>query len=227
VKAATAEIDHLVVAAATLDQGVAWCERTLGLTPGPGGRHPLMGTHNRLLRLDGAERAYLEIIAIDPQGSAPTAFARWFGLDQPALQQRLAGEGPRLVHWVARTSSILALRRRLRALGANPGIPGSASRDTAHGLLSWRISVRVDGRPQLGGALPALIQWDGRHPADEMPATGLGLLKLQARTAPALQALRMDRLELVDGLPVPLRATLQTPRGVVVLDTDDEAKGIE
>ena len=44
-------IDHLVVAASSLDQGVAWCEATLGVTPGPGGEHPLMGTHNRLLRV--------------------------------------------------------------------------------------------------------------------------------------------------------------------------------
>ena len=47
-----AAVDHLVVAAATLADGVAWCERTLGVTPGPGGRHPLFGTHNRLLKIE-------------------------------------------------------------------------------------------------------------------------------------------------------------------------------
>jgi hypothetical protein len=31
------QLDHLVVAARTLDEGVAWCEATLGVTPGPGG----------------------------------------------------------------------------------------------------------------------------------------------------------------------------------------------
>ena len=46
-----AQLDHLVVMATTLDQGVAWCEATLGVTPGPGGEHPLMGTHNRLLSI--------------------------------------------------------------------------------------------------------------------------------------------------------------------------------
>jgi hypothetical protein len=44
-------VDHLVVAADSLEQGVKWCEETLGVTPGPGGQHPLMGTHNRLLRV--------------------------------------------------------------------------------------------------------------------------------------------------------------------------------
>ena len=54
--------------AASLAEGVAWCEATLGVTPGPGGEHPLMGTHNRLLRIATADfpHAYLEIIAINP-----------------------------------------------------------------------------------------------------------------------------------------------------------------
>ena len=42
------QLDHLVVAARSLDEGAAWCEATLGIVPGPGGKHPLMGTHNRL-----------------------------------------------------------------------------------------------------------------------------------------------------------------------------------
>ena len=46
-----AQPDHLVIAAATLNDGVLWCERMLGVTPGPGGTHPLMGTHNRLLNI--------------------------------------------------------------------------------------------------------------------------------------------------------------------------------
>ena len=62
-----AKLDHLVVMANSLVEGVAWCDAALGTTPGPGGEHPLMGTHNRLLRIDCAEfpRAYLEIIAIN------------------------------------------------------------------------------------------------------------------------------------------------------------------
>ena len=60
------EIDHLVVVADNLDQGVAWCQATLGVAPGPGGRHANMGTHNRLLALGSATfpASYLEILAI-------------------------------------------------------------------------------------------------------------------------------------------------------------------
>jgi hypothetical protein len=45
------QVDHVVVAARSLQEGVAWCEQTLGVSPGPGGEHPLFGTHNRLLRI--------------------------------------------------------------------------------------------------------------------------------------------------------------------------------
>ena len=52
--------DHLVIAARSLDEGVGWCEATFGVVPGPGGTHPLMGTHNRLLKIATADfpRAY-------------------------------------------------------------------------------------------------------------------------------------------------------------------------
>ena len=68
-----AQLDHLIVIAASLSQGVAWCEQTLGITPGPGGEHPLMGTHNRLFSIASPAypRAYFEIIALQP-GAKPT-----------------------------------------------------------------------------------------------------------------------------------------------------------
>ena len=46
ISALETHIDHLVVAARNLDEGVAWCEATLGLTPNAGGEHEKYGTHN-------------------------------------------------------------------------------------------------------------------------------------------------------------------------------------
>jgi hypothetical protein len=43
-----AQLDHRVVVARTLDEGVQWCEATLGITPGAGGEPPRFGKHNRL-----------------------------------------------------------------------------------------------------------------------------------------------------------------------------------
>jgi hypothetical protein len=64
-----AVLDHLVVAAATLEQGEDYIESRLGARPLRGGRHVAMGTHNSLLKL--GEKIYLEVIAIDPDGAAP------------------------------------------------------------------------------------------------------------------------------------------------------------
>src|SRR5438270_709897 len=59
-----AVLDHLVVAAATLEEGEDYVETRLGARPLRGGRHVAMGTHNSLLKL--GEKTYLEVIAIDP-----------------------------------------------------------------------------------------------------------------------------------------------------------------
>ena len=79
------QIDHLVVAAHSLQQGVDWCESVLGITPAAGGEHEKYGTHNRLFKIatPGFPVAYFEIIAINPEAviekkPPPT---RWFDLD--------------------------------------------------------------------------------------------------------------------------------------------------
>lgn len=217
--AATA-VDHLVVAAATLEQGVAWCEATLGITPGPGGRHALMATHNRLCRIDGPAfaNAYLEIIAVDPE-AAPPGRARWFGLDDAALQARLS-EAPQLVHVVARSAMLDMHRWGLITVGQQPGTPVKAGRDTPQGRLEWQILLRDDGTLLCGGALPTLIQWAGTHPTLAMPPSGVALqgLSLHGFPARASEVLRLRAVTHRDSGPA-LRAVLATPRGEVVLDS--------
>lgn len=217
-------LDHLVVAAASLAQGARWCEETLGVPPGPGGQHPLMGTHNRLLRIDGAgfALAYLEIIAIDPQAPAPGR-ARWFGLDGPALQARIAHQ-PVLVHAVARCADLARHRAAWQAEGLDPGVALSAGRDTPHGRLQWQIAVRPDGSLACGGALPTLIQWQGAHPAQQMAASPVSLESLVLCGLPdaARGLLRWGSAAVAmppggaAGGPA-VSATLHTPRGPVTL----------
>src|SRR5438128_10368396 len=96
--------DHVVIAARALAEGVDWVERRLGVTVGGGGKHDLMGTHNRLLSL-GPGR-FLEVIAIDPQAPPPPR-PRWFSLDEPLMRERLA-RSPALIHWVVRSNDIAA-----------------------------------------------------------------------------------------------------------------------
>ena len=215
--AATA-VDHLVVAASTLARGVAWCEATLGITPGPGGQHALMGTHNRLCRIDGPGFAhvYLEIIAIDPEAPAPGR-ARWFGLDDPALQARVA-DAPQLVNGVARSAMLDMHRWGLITVGLQPGNPVKAGRDTPQGRLEWQILLRDDGALLCGGALPTLIQWQVRHPILTMADQGVALQALQLHGVPprAREVLRLRGVEHCESGPA-LRAVLATPHGEVVL----------
>lgn len=224
----TSQLDHLVVVAATLDEGVRWCERVLGTTPGPGGEHPLMGTHNRLFSLASPAfpRAYLEIIAIHAgapcQRLAPAR--RWFDLDDLELQLHLSENGPQLAHFVAGTAHAHDSVRALASLGLDRGELLHASRMTPQGLLRWQITVREDGQRLFYGALPTLIEWGNRHPVQNMAASRVALLSLQAshpRPAAlraAYEAIGLSGVEVVSGLPN-LIATLQTPGGMVTLES--------
>ncbi len=225
------QLDHLVVLAASLAEGVRWCESVLGVTPGPGGEHALMGTHNRLVTLASPAYPllYLEVIAIHSGAlcgrSAWTR--RWFDLDEPEIQLQLDKNGPQLAHFVARTERAEAGARALARLGLDRGEVLQASRMTPQGLLQWKITVRDDGARLLFGALPTLIQWGDVHPAQAMAPSGISLLSLQARhprpdvLRAAYQAIGLTGLALGQGAPN-LVATLQTPRGLVVL----ESKGL-
>lgn len=215
----TIEVDHHVVAAASLEQGVAWCEATLGITPGAGGKHLLMGTHNQVFSIssDAFPGAYFEIIAIDPEASPPPR-RRWFGLDAAALQQRVA-DGPRLVNVVARSRTLDMDREGLVNVGINPGLPLAMSRDALHGRLAWQILVRDDGALEFGGALPTLIQWDGTHPTEHMATGGVALRRLQLGGLPP-KVRQLLALQGVAHAAAPaLRAVLSTPLGDVTLQT--------
>jgi hypothetical protein len=207
-------LDHLVVGAATIEQGEDYVETRLGARPLRGGKHVAMGTHNSLLKL--GEKTYLEVIAIDPDGAAPRR-PRWFALDMAALQSALR-EAPRLIHWVARTDDIGAARRIC------PIDPGEVHA-MARGAFEWRITIPADGHLPGGGVLPTLIQWaDERHPADAMPDAGIRLVAL-AGAHPEPDAMRsaLAALALADTLKVTFATTprvaamLRTARGPVVL----------
>jgi hypothetical protein len=221
-----AALDHLVVIAASLDEGVAWCEHTLGVCPGPGGEHPLMGTHNRLLRIDGPgfERAYLEIIAIQPavRPLRQPPLRRWFDMDDAHLMHAVRTQGPQLRHWVARTNALPAALQACQRWGWDRGPALAASRMSPQGLLQWHISVRDDGQRLLDGTLPTLIAWGDVHPVDAMPASPVRLahLRVQHPEHRALQAwaqaIGLHGIEWTEGPPA-LQAQLHTPRGRVDL----------
>lgn len=161
-------IDHLVVTAPSLESSEAWVQSALGVALEPGGEHPSMSTHNRLLRL--GDRMYLEVLAPNPTAPQPTR-PRWFALDGPTTDR-----APRLAAWVARSGDIEAASSMLL------GTVGSVE-TMSRGALRWRITIPQDGALILGGAAPALIQWETReHPASRLIDSGCALLELEIRT---------------------------------------------
>lgn len=210
--------DHLVLAARALEEGVDWCERVLGITPAPGGRHALMGTHNRVFSIacDAFPRAYFEIIAIDPEAPDPGR-RRWFGLDDPGLQAELV-HGPRLVQWVARCDDLDAALAALARQGIDGGRVLALSRPTAQGELRWRIAVPDDGARGLGGALPLLIEWGALHPTEGLPASGVTLASLRLGADGDRAPLEALGLASLIGSGAALHATLAAPAGAVALE---------
>lgn len=208
-----ARLDHLVLGARTLGDGVAWVAEKFGVAPQPGGRHLPMGTYNALLRLDG--KRYLEILAIDPDGDVPFQ-ARWFGMDDVHVRQAIADE-PKLLNWIARCNDIDA------AAGIDPRI--GPVHPMTRGDFHWRITIPTDGACAENGLLPTLLQWGvPMHPTERLPDQNCRLLKLAgAHPAPEklLTVLRQldltGEIELAKAETAQLWADIETPGGLVRL----------
>lgn len=201
-------LDHLAVSARTLAEGVAAVEFALGVPLVPGGQHPLMSTHNRLL---GLGDIYLEVIAPDPDAPDPGR-PRWFDLD------RFEGR-PRLTNWICACDDLEA------ALAMAPEGSGVIT-DLERGDLRWRMAVPADGRLPFDGAYPALIQWLGnRHPTRRLPEVEVRLERFEI-AHPQAAALRKalkgrfddPRVVLIDGAEMDMRAHFTTPHGPRVLE---------
>jgi hypothetical protein len=155
-------IDHIVVTAASLDAGVEYVRRELGVEPQAGGEHARMGTHNRLLRL--GEKLFLEVIAANPDAPRPDR-PRWFQLDEPE-----SVKAPRLATWVARCDYIHALA---------PESLGKIETMT-RGSFRWLITIPEDGKLPLQGIAPTLIEWRSEtHPAQGLRDLECSLVRLE------------------------------------------------
>ena len=174
--------DHVVIGASHLGDAADIVEARLGVDLTGGGKHPLMATHNRLMRL---KEGYLEVIAIDPDAPVPGR-TRWYALDSPETLGQLA-DGPRALCWVAAVDDI----------------------EVKRGDLHGRLTVADDGSLAAGGVLPALIEWPlGVNPVAMLPKSGLALVGLKAsHPDPAMVMNCLDRLglghlmEITEGAP--------------------------
>jgi glyoxalase-like protein len=158
----SSQLDHLVVTAASLEEGVEYVRGELGVAPQAGGEHVRMGTHNCLLKL--GEKLFLEVIAPNPGAPRPDR-PRWFQLDDPD-----SVKAPRLASWVARCDYIHALA---------PASLGKIETMT-RGSFRWLITIPEDGKLPLQGIGPSLIEWRSEtHPAQGLKDSGCSLVRFE------------------------------------------------
>ena len=149
----------------------------------------------------------------------PQALA--FGLDH--LQS------PKLATWAALTPSLEEVVRASRAVGYDPGIMVDGSRIRPDGVhLRWRSTKQPealeDWPPPGDGIVPFLIEWGAEtvHPAVSS-AQGVRLLELSlfhprpVEVQRMLAALTID-ISVQEGPAPAIRARLETPKGIVILE---------
>jgi hypothetical protein len=205
-------IDHFSVGADTLAQGVAFLKTALGVEMPKGSKHPMMATHNCVMR--AGDDCFLELIAIDPD-DRPTR-ARWFSFDEPTTLRRLT-ERPRPLCWVVRTDDLDGIVR------TSPVDLGEVVK-FQRGERSWRLTVPADGHLPARGLLPAFIEWSpGPHPSVSQQDLDVRLRRIvlttpePARLLSTLKALNVDALADVKEGPTHLGFEFDTASGPVTL----------
>ncbi|WP_386630507.1 VOC family protein [Sulfitobacter geojensis] len=200
-------LDHIAVAAASLEEGIAYVQSALGVQVPPGGSHPTMGTHNHLMAL--GPNLFLEVIAVDRNAPKPER-PRWFALDH------FSG-APKVGTWVLSSDDIAA------TLSMFPSFVGPAIPIT-RGNLSWLISVPEDGSMPMDGTFPTLIEWPNGSPAGMMDDLGCRLRKLNvyhpdaADINDALSGMFTDdRVLILPDANSKIIAEIETPNGIRIL----------
>ncbi len=205
-------LDHLAVIAPTLAEGVAHVRDCLGLEVPFGTHHDYMGTHNHRLQLGNS--VYLEIVALDPQGSA-SGRARWFGLDNQDSVRSDWNEGRRLRGWVANTEDIDAVVSTHGPIfGDKVPLPPANP--------AFAFTIPEDGSLPLDGAAPSIIDHRGDPTSmSEIPDLGARLrsLTLEHPYPAAIETLYRDLAiahppAIVLGAKVRYRALIETPAGL-------------
>lgn len=89
------KIDHFIIGADALEQGVAAMRSAPGVEVLRGSKHDAMSTRNRVMQV--GNESFFELISIDRDAPGPGR-ARWFSPDDPATQARLKAR-PRAAGW--------------------------------------------------------------------------------------------------------------------------------
>jgi hypothetical protein len=206
--------DHILIGASNLEAAIDWFEKSAGLRPMVGGRHPGRGTRNALVSL--GKPHYLELIAPDPEQT--TTDSAWL---TERVNNLRAMPGPRAFNWAVSTHDMEATRRAVERAGLKFMGPAPGSRKRPDGrVLEWSSLTLADDD---NGLIPFFIQWGPQslHPSeDSPPGCTLRSLKLispdHKKLAATLRALGI-RADVRKGKEPRLAVSLNTPKGVLDL----------
>jgi hypothetical protein len=211
------KIDHIVIGASSLTEGVNYLKNLLGVDIPYGGEHIKMGTHNHLMKL--GDGIFLEVIAVNNEIAAPSR-PRWYGLDDPYTRHCIEQQ-PSLLTWVVNTHDINGL---MQQASFSAGKPEFISR----GNLSWSFGLPEDGRLLAGGLLPYAIEWHTEiHPSEGMADLCCKLKSLELyhpypvwlrNALDSIDALQLVKINELPANETPyLTVDIDTPSGVVQL----------
>jgi Glyoxalase-like domain len=206
------KLDHITVIAPTLIEGVSHVQICLDLEVPFGTRHDYMGTHNHRLQL--GNNVYLEIVALDPDGTEPRR-PRWFGLDNQEKVRSDWNEGRRLRGWVASTNAIDSFVSNRRAIfGDKVSLPVANP--------TFDFTIPADGSLPLDGVAPSIIDHGGDPTSmTSIPDLGARLhsLILEHPNPASIETLYRElSIEhppaIVSGPKIFYRAQIETPTGL-------------
>lgn len=154
-------VDHVLVAVRDLDEAARIFEDRYGLSSIPGGRHPRIGTANRIVPLG---RTYIELIAVVDAAEASSS-------RRSMRVARAVALGRTFATWAVRTNHLDDLRVQLASHGLALPAPALGSRARPDGtILRWRSQeLRWRSHESIADddVLPFVIEWEGQarlHP---------------------------------------------------------------
>ena len=163
------KLDHIVLAANTLEEGTSYIENKLRIKLSNIGYHKDMGTHNRVVKI--SKSVYLEVISIDPNCEQIKS-KRWFNLDSSKLQSQLR-KSPRVIGYVIENKTKKILKYY------EPFFKAS------RGEYKWKFAMPCNNsnisadQSYQNGIIPSLINWESEKPINKMQDNHLNLEKLE------------------------------------------------
>ena len=205
-------LDHLLWEELTLEAGETRFAEATGIKPAFGGKHPHLGTHNSLLSL-GYE-VYLEIISLDPDHPRTAEIFRSVPPDFT----------PKLVAFGVKATDLDRVERLVAKSGLEVVQRRDVSRQSPGEVWTWEMLVA--GGHAFGSYLPFFTRSNNALHTSETSPKGCELLEFTVGH-PDYETLSRLYKEMEIDAPViqserpHLRAILQTPKGLVELDSED------